>query len=222
MTEDLTTSPYGEKDIAAIDAQIRAEQDAKPRASQRTVGLVLLIGSVLGIVASFALMQDKLAILADANASLACDINPFISCGTFIQTWQAQTFGFPNMYLGFMGFSIMGVVGALHLSGLALPRWFQWATFGGLAFAFAFVAWLSSNALFAIHALCPWCLLVWAVLPPMFWSFVTFLVEEVVIEVRGFVRAVLRSWIALSLAWYAVVIVAAFFVFLPEWQTMFF
>lgn len=222
MTENLTTPSFDGAELSAIDAEIRAEQDAKPRASQRTVGLVLLIGSVLGIVASFALMQDKLAILADPNASLACDINPFISCGTFIQTWQAQTFGFPNMYLGFMGFSIMGVVGALHLSRLALPRWFQWATFGGLAFAFAFVLWLSSNALFAIRALCPWCLVVWVVVAPMFFSFVTYLVEEGVIEVRGIARTVLRSWVVLSLAWYALVIIAAFFVFLPEWQAMFF
>lgn len=222
MTEDLATSSAHDAEIAAIDAEIRAERDAKPRASRLTVGLVLVLGSTLGLIASFALMQDKLAILEDPNASLACDINPFISCGTFLQTWQGQTFGVPNMYLGFFGFSIMGVVGALHLSRVELPRWFHWATFGGLAFAFAFVIWLASNALFAIHALCPWCLVVWAVVPPMFWSFVTFLVEEGIIEARGLVRTVLRSWIALSLAWYAVVIVAAFFVFLPEWQAMFF
>lgn len=222
MTEDLTISSAHDAEIAAIDAEIRAERDAKPRASRLTVGLVLVLGSTLGLIASFALMQDKLAILEDPNASLACDINPFISCGTFLQTWQGQTFGMPNMYLGFFGFSIMGVVGALHLSRVELPRWFQWATFGGLAFAFAFVLWLSSNALFAIRALCPWCLVVWVVVAPMFFSFVAFLVEEDVIEVRGPVRAVLRSWVVLSLAWYALVIITAFFVFLPEWQAMFF
>lgn len=208
-------------DLDSIDAEIKAQIAARSKAPARLTGLVLLIGGALGWIASLALSLDKITLLEDPNAQLACDINPFISCGTFIQTWQGDTFGFPNMYIGLAGFAIMGAVGSLLISRAALPEWFRWATFGGMIFAFAFVHWLAANALFAIHALCPWCLVVWSVTAPMFFAVLAHLVETDLIEVKGWLRGVLRSWIPLTLIWYALVVLTAFFVFLPEWIAMF-
>lgn len=207
-------------ELAQLDREIAEARSAAPKAPARTVGAVLLVGSVLGFVASFALIMDKFALLANPDAALACDINPFISCGTFLHTWQAATFGFPNMILGLAGYAIMGAVGSLYLSGTHVPRWFQWATFGGLAFAFAFILWLSGNALFAIHALCPWCLLAWAATPPMFFVYLTHLVETGAIKSRGQVRRVLRAWPLLSAAWYVLVIALIAVVFWGQWVAL--
>lgn len=211
---------YSDSDLAAIDAELKAEQEAKPRAPHRVVGWVLLVGGLLGFLSSLALSVDKISLLENPGAKLGCDINPLISCGTFIQTWQASTFGFPNMFIGLGGYAIMAAIGSLYLSKVALPRWFQWATFGGLAFAYAFIIWLASNALFAIHALCPWCLLAWAVTAPMFFVYVAHLVEEGVFDVQGLARRVLRSWWLLALAWYVLVIALATIVFFPQWVAM--
>lgn len=221
MVESTTSRGVGDSEQALLDEEIRAELAARPKASARRTGLVLLLGSIAGWIASLALSMDKLLLLENPNASLACDINPLISCGTFIQTWQASAFGFPNMFLGLGGFAIMGAVGSLMLSQVRLPHWFRWATWGGVTFAFAFVLWLAFNALFAIHALCPWCLVVWAACAPMFFSVTAHLVEDGTFGLRGLGAKVLRAWVPLTLAWYAVVVLTAFFVFLPQWIAMF-
>lgn len=221
VTDATNDAALEAAEIAQIDAELRAEREARPKAGAGTVGWVLLVGSALGWIASLALSLDKLALLENPGASLACDISPFISCGTFLGTWQASTFIIPNMFIGLTGFSIMGVVGALYLSRVQLPGWFVWAAFGGVVFSFAFVHWLALNALFAIHALCPWCLVVWAVSAPMFFVMLARLVETDVLQVSGTARRLMRAWVPLSLAWYLLVIVAAIVVFFEQWLVMF-
>ncbi|CAM3989824.1 vitamin K epoxide reductase family protein [Helcobacillus massiliensis] len=209
------------EDYQDLDAEIRADMDAAPRAPQRTVGLVLLIGGFLGWWASVALTLDKFTLLKDPHAKLGCDVNPFISCGTMLNTWQASTFGIPNPLIGIGGFAIMAAVGALMMSRVLLPRWFEWAVFGGVAFSFAFIHWLAISAIFFIHALCPWCLVAWVASAPMFFSVVARLVETGHIGAQGAVRRVLRSWVVLTLAWYLLVIVLIVVMFWNQWVLMF-
>ena len=41
----------------------------------------------------------------------------------------------------------------------------------GLLVAWVFVTWLFTQTVWSIGALCPWCMLVWAMTIPMFWVF---------------------------------------------------
>src|SRR5690625_7211619 len=72
------------------------------------VGTVLLIGALVGWIASLNLTVDKMYLLEHPDAELACDINPLISCGNVMMTWQAEALGIPNMAIGLGGFAIMG------------------------------------------------------------------------------------------------------------------
>lgn len=191
-----------------IDAELARERAERRRAPARLQGAVLLIGGVLSWIAAVALMNDKLFLLENPNASLGCDVNPFVSCGTVMTTWQAATFGVPNMVLGIAGYALMAAIGSLLLSRAALPPWFRWATLGGMAFAFLFLHFLAISAIFVIGALCPWCMVVWAATGPMFFVTLANLVEDRLLR-PGAVRAgILRHWVVLAAIWYLLVIVA--------------
>ena len=206
--------------LAEIDAELAAERRDKRRAGDRLVGAVLLIGGLVGWIASVALTIDKLFLAANPGASLACDINPLISCGSVMMTWQSEALGIPNMAIGLGGFAIMGVLGSLMLSGTALPPWLRWARLGGMTFAFGYVHFLALSAIFVIRALCPWCMVVWTVTAPMFFATLARTIESGDLKLPPVLGGILLRWVLLTLAWYLLVIMVVFAAFFPQWMTM--
>lgn len=204
---------------AEIDAELRAERRARRRAPGPLVGWVLLIGSAVAWAAALTLLVEKMYLLTHAGATLSCDINPFISCGSVMMTWQASAFGFPNMAIGLAGFAIMGAVGALLIGRVCLPRWFRWAVLAGMAFAFGFVHFLAISAIFVIGALCPWCMVVWAMTAPMFFAVIAWMIEEGDLRL-GALGGVLRHWVAMTLTWYLLVVVVIAAAFWRQWMAM--
>ena len=202
---------------AEIDAELAAERATRPRASSRLTGLVLLLGGLVGWLAALELQVGKEFLLANPGESLACDVNPFISCGDVMMTWQSSALGIPNMAIGLGGFAIMGVAGALMLSGTALPTWFRWARLGGMTFAFGYVHFLAISAIFVIRALCPWCMVVWAVTAPMFFATLARTVEHGDLRLPAPLAGLLRRWVLLSAAWYLLVIVVIAAAFWRQW-----
>lgn len=211
------TEPSEEQLLAEIDAELAAEKAARPRAGDRLVGAVLLIGGLVGWIAALNLLVDKLFLLQNPGADLACDVNPFISCGNVMMTWQAEALGIPNMAIGLAGFAIMGVLGALMISGATLPTWIRWARLGGMTFAFGFVHFLAISAIFTIGSLCPWCMVVWTVTAPMFFATLARTVESGDLELPRALAGILRRWVWLTLAWYLLVIIVIAVAFLPQW-----
>ena len=141
--------------------------------SYRQTAWTLVVGGIIGIFASIELIIQKIAVLSDPDFVPNCDINPILSCGSVISTEQASLFGFPNPVLGVIGFTIVIMFGALLFTGVEMPR-LMWLglNFGALA-GMVFVIWLVSQSLYAIGALCPWCMVVWAVTIPIFWQVTT-------------------------------------------------
>ena len=141
--------------------------------SYRQTAWILIIGGIIGLVAAIELIIQKISVLSDPNFVPNCDINPILSCGSVINTEQASLFGFPNPVLGVIGFTIVIMFGALLFTGVELPR-LMWLGLNFGAFAgMVFVIWLVSQSLYAIGALCPWCMVVWAVTIPIFWQVTT-------------------------------------------------
>jgi uncharacterized membrane protein len=141
-----------------------------PRESRldRHTSWVLIAGGLIGLVAAFELILEKVRVLADPNYVPACDINPVLSCGSVIITEQAEVFGFPNPVLGLIGFTVVITLGVVVVAGVSLPTWiWRGLNIGALA-GFAFVHWLIWQSLYSIGSLCPWCMVVWAVTAPIF------------------------------------------------------
>lgn len=206
--------------LAEIEEELAQERRSRRRAGERLTGGVLLAFGLLGWIASLALLVDKIYLLSHPGAQLSCDINPLISCGTIMETWQASAFGFPNMALGLTGFAVMGVVGALWLTGGEVPAWLRYAQLGGMVFAFGFIHFLAISAIFDIRALCPWCMVVWGASAPMLFVSLARAVESGDIPLVGPIAAVLRRWLMLTIAWYALVAVTIFFGFQSAWLQM--
>ncbi|MPY77296.1 MAG: Vitamin K epoxide reductase [Actinophytocola sp.] len=136
---------------------------------ERVVRWLYLVGGGIGLLASFVLMVEKVALLEDASYVPTCSLNPVLSCGSVMTTPQAAAFGVPNPLLGIAGFAMLVTAGGALASGFRPPRWFWLALQAGTTFGVLFVHWLIWQSLYTIGALCPYCMVVWAVTIPLFW-----------------------------------------------------
>jgi uncharacterized membrane protein len=141
--------------------------------SYRQTAWILVVCGLIGLVAAIELIIQKISVLSDPDFVPNCDINPVLSCGSVINTEQASLFGFPNPVLGVIGFTVVIMFGALLFAGVELPR-SMWLglNIGALA-GMVFVVWLVIQSLYVIGALCPWCMVVWAITIPIFWQVTT-------------------------------------------------
>ena len=131
---------------------------------------VLLVTGAAGLWASFALTLDKLAVLENPAADLDCNFSLLVQCSANLNSWQGSAFGFPNPLIGLMGFVAPIAVAIAVLAGARFQRWF-WILFNlGVAGALAFCVWLMGQSIFVLGTLCPWCMLTWAAVIPMFWT----------------------------------------------------
>lgn len=130
---------------------------------------VLVVGGLVGFGAAFTLLVEKIALLKDPSYVPSCSINPILSCGSIMQTDQAEAFGFPNPILGVAGFAAVTTVGVAVLAGATFRRWFWLGLQAGTVFGITFIHWLIFQSLYRIGALCPYCMVVWVVTGPLFW-----------------------------------------------------
>ncbi|MGX5717651.1 vitamin K epoxide reductase family protein [Arthrobacter sp. MAHUQ-56] len=181
----------------------------------RPFGWLLVITGVVGWLASGTLVLEKLEVLKDPNHTTVCDVNPWISCGQVMQTWQSSLFGFPNMFIGIVAFAITITVGMALLSGATFARWYWLGLQAGVTLGFAFVVWLWSQALYAIHILCPFCMIVWAAMIPLFvWTTIRNISAGIIPMPAGPARVLSESgWIITALL-YVAVIATIFFAFI--------
>lgn len=177
--------------------------------------VLLLVTSLIAFLASFTLIVEKLEKLANPNAVLSCDVNAFISCGSVMERPQAALFGFPNPLIGIVAFGIVFAVGMSLLAGATFARWY-WICFQiGVTLGMVFIVWLWSQALYVITVLCPYCMIVWAMMIPLFlWTTIRNLVHGVIPAPAGLVRF-LSSWgWTLVILLYLIVIATVFFQFI--------
>jgi len=143
-----------------------------------SLAIVLIVTGAVGWYAALALTLDKLAVLANPEADLDCNFSVIVQCGKNLGSWQGAILGFPNPIIGLGGFVAPIAVGVALLAGATFARWF-WIAFNvGVAGAFAFCLWLAYQSIFNLGTLCPWCMLVWSMVIPMFWALTLFNARE--------------------------------------------
>ncbi|MGV0108953.1 vitamin K epoxide reductase family protein [Arthrobacter sp. CP30] len=145
-----------------------AARPAGPVFAQRVpFGAMLIITGITGWVAAGILILEKLELYRDPDHVTSCDINPWVSCGQVMETWQSELFGFPNPFIGLVGFSIIITTGMALLAGARLARWYWLGLQVGVTLGAVFAVWLWSQALFDIYILCLYCMIVWAAMIPL-------------------------------------------------------
>ncbi|KQO41828.1 MULTISPECIES: vitamin K epoxide reductase family protein [unclassified Aeromicrobium] len=177
---------------------------------------MMLVGGAVGLAAAIILTIDKVKFLtaeaAGESTALNCDLNAFVSCGGVINTDQASAFGFPNPIIGIVGFTVVLTLGVLLASGVRLPGWIWGGLQVGVLFGIGFVTWLQYQSIYEIEKLCPWCMVVWTMMIPLF-------VLVTARNLRAFapgsaVTRFLSNWTLLVVVlWYVAVIAAIWFQF---------
>lgn len=144
----------------------------------RYLGWLFVIAGLIAFFFSFLITVEKIALLADPDYLPGCSVNKTVNCATVMSSPEASIFGFPNPLLGIAGFSIIITMGFALLSGATFKRWFWQGVQLGLTLAVIFVYWLFSVAVFQLLALCPYCMVVWAMTIPLFLCTTFYNLEE--------------------------------------------
>lgn len=180
----------------------------------------VLIAGVIGLVSSATLTVEKIDLLANSSYVPSCNINPILSCGSVMVTPQASAFGFPNPLLGVAGFTVVVVAGVLAVAKVSLPQWFWIGLTVGILSGAVLVHWLIFQSLYRIGALCPYCLVVWAVT-------VTLLVVVLSIVFRGslddsgaLVRVLFQWRWSIVVLWFTAVFLLIMVRFWDYWSTL--
>lgn len=156
---------------------------------------ILIISGIIGYGAAFIIMYDKLQLLQNPNFVTSCNLNPIVSCGSVMQSDQAEAFGFPNPFIGLGAFPVLAAVGLAMLAGARFKRWFWLGLWAGLVFAVGFVHWLFFQSVYRIEALCPYCMAVWTVSITSFWYVTLYSIDHQYLRLpKGKLTAVYR-WV---------------------------
>ncbi|MGZ5393600.1 MAG: vitamin K epoxide reductase family protein [Mycobacterium sp.] len=198
---------------------------ADPSAGERAWGAVprssalwVLIAGVVGLTAALTLTIEKIELLIDPDYVPSCSINPVLSCGSVMITPQASVFGFPNSLVGIVAFTVVLVTGVLAIARVDLPRWYWVGLAIGTLLGTVFVHWLAWQSLYSIGALCPYCMVVWAVTIPLL--VVATSIAAAPATSNGVVRA-LHTWRwSLVALWFTGLILLILVRFWDYWSTL--
>ncbi|MGA8988167.1 vitamin K epoxide reductase family protein [Aeromicrobium sp.] len=146
-----------------LDSTAAPRNDASPG-----LGWLLAVGGAIGLLSAAILIIEKIHFIENPDKALSCDVNAFVSCGGVINTDQASAFGFPNPLIGVASFAIVATLGVLLIARVRLPGLVWLGLQAGVLFGIGFVTWLQYQSIYEIQKLCPWCMVVWSVMIPIF------------------------------------------------------
>ena len=209
---------------AATSAPVHAAEppEAPPPASGLRVALPsavwVLTAGIVGLAAAATLTVEKIELLLDPAYVPTCNLNPVLSCGSVMVTPQASVFGFPNPLIGIVAFTVVLVSGVLATARVRLPQWYWVGLASGTLLGVVFVHWLIFQSLYRIGALCPYCMVVWAVTVPLF-----VVVASIALRPLGGhagVRALYQWRWSIVVLWFTAVILMILVRFWDYWSTL--
>lgn len=180
---------------------------ASSRAGRLTYGLFLILTSAIGLLAAFTLTVEKVRLLIHPDTKASCDFSLLVQCGKNLSSWQGSVFGFPNPLIGLIGWALILTTGFAVLAGARLARWYWIGANVGAAGAMTFVVWLIHERIFDLGTLCPWCMVTWSVVIPLFIGSTLWNLKHGVYAVGPKVRAAATE----LLGWTPVIALVAYF-----------
>ena len=185
---------------------------------------LFVIAGFLGLIVSGILTIESMKVLKNPDYTPPCNISPFISCGTVMDSPQSSLLGFPNALLGVAGFSAIMTIGFALLAGARFKRWFWVFIQLGLTLAAVAVYWFFAQSVFVINSLCPWCMVFWAATISLFWyTTVHNLSEDNIISPfkASEIRFGVQKYPHLPLlVLYGSIVLSIFIRFWPYWATL--
>lgn len=128
-----------------------------------------IVAGLVGLFAAFELLTEYIKTLQTPGYVPNCSVSLLVTCGPNMGSAQGSVFGFSNTILGVAAFVAPIAVGVALLAGAKFASWFWWLYQAGLLFGIGFVFWLAYQSIFVLGTLCPWCMVVWAAMIPLWW-----------------------------------------------------
>jgi uncharacterized membrane protein len=180
---------------------------------------VMLAAGIAALAAAFVLTLEKFHLYENPDAVLSCSFNLVLNCGQVMETWQASVFGFPNMLIGLIAFSVVITMALAALAGVKFPRWWLIKANIGFLLGMVFAYWLFFSSVYVIQVLCPWCLIVTTATTLIFSSMLHYNLKENTFgfkkklndRVQRFLKGGFHQM--LVLAWIALMVVLVFLQF---------
>lgn len=174
--------------------------DDEQAKSDRRLGWFTLIPGIIALASSSMLVYERLQIYMDGAHKSVCDLNALLNCGTVMRTWQAEVFGFPNPFIGLVGYGIVLAIATALIAGARFKTWYWVGMQIGHTLAMAFVLWLWYNTTFDINALCLFCMFVWVMQTMIFVRVTTRNLQAGVIPATESIRQAAPNWTWFSIA----------------------
>lgn len=191
---------------------------------QKTLPYILIIGGIVGLIASLALTHDKIRILQDASYEPGCNINPIFSCGSVMKTEQASLLGMPNTIFGLILFSMLLTFGVLLASGIKTKKWVWIGAQLAATIGVIFMHYLFFQGVYRINAICLWCFTVWMVTIPVFWYITLYNLKTKIITVPTALERVrtfmLKHHGDILIIWYLAIFAILLHHFWYYWSTL--
>lgn len=130
--------------------------------------LSIVLGAI-GWFAAFELLTEYIKTLQNPEHVPNCNISVLVTCGPNMGSWQGSIFGFSNTIIGVAAFVAPIAVGVALLAGARFSAWFWGVYQVGLLGGFVLVSWLQYQSIFVLGTLCPWCIVAWTVMIPLWW-----------------------------------------------------
>lgn len=182
----------------------------------------VLIAGVVGLAASMTLTVEKIDLLLNPSYVPSCNFNPILSCGSVMTTPQASLLGFPNPLLGLVAFTVVVVTGLLAVAKIALPQWYWVGLTLGVSVGVVFVHWLIFQSLYRIGALCPYCMVVWAVTIPLLVVVASIAARPALLRRKSGPAWVFYQWRwSITALWFTAVFLLIMARFWDYWSTLF-
>lgn len=118
----------------------------------------LTIASIVGFIASFWQMLEKLTMLKNASAPLICNINSVFNCTNILDAWQSSVFGFPNALMCIIFFMFILTIGIVGWTGGTISKNVRLIAQGFTLFFIGFGFWYLWQSIFVVGSLCIFCL----------------------------------------------------------------
>jgi uncharacterized membrane protein len=157
----------------------------------KSIPYILAVGGLIGFLCAAIITYDKFQILMNPHYIPSCNLDPIIACG----------------------FAVVATIGIGMLAGAKFKRWFWLGLEAGTIFGIGFVHWLFFESVYRIHALCPYCMVVWVVTITTFWYVTLYNIDSGTVRISGGKPKAIYAWVRrhhldLLILWF--LIIAAF------------
>lgn len=125
---------------------------------QKTLYAVMTLAAIIGFLASFWQIIEKIALLQNSSATLVCNINSVFSCSNILNAWQSSVFGFPNSLMCVAFFAVMMTAGLVGWTGGTIYKNLRLVFQGATLFFIGFGFWYLWQSIFAVGSLCVFCI----------------------------------------------------------------